>query len=377
MKIHIYHATAGHGHKKVAEVIAETFRKRGLTHPEMQVFDVLEWTPSYVKVLYPGTYFHAVKSIPKVWGWFYEALDKAALYRPLYPLRRLNNRWMGGKLLAEVKANAPDVIITTHFFTAELFATAKNKKKINSLLITVITDFYPHNFWVNEGTDYYWVMSDDGRRDLVRRGVPESRIIAGGIPIGDAFKPSGRKKEIRRHWNFDENRFTLLFTSGSFGFGHPEAILHELTAFKERIQCFVVCGHNHDLQRRLSQSPWPFPIQVFGFIDFMPDLMEASDLLLAKPGGSTTTESLVKGLPMVILDPIPGQETRNAQLLISRNMSFTMRKPAQIKIILKAIFDNPQVLTDKVHEIKAFARPNAADDFATFVLEKVSGKGSV
>ena len=369
MKIHIYHATAGQGHKKIAEVIAETLRKRGLTHPELEVFDVLEWTPPFVKVLYPGAYFHAVKSIPKMWGWFYEALDKASIYRPLYPLRRLNNRFMGAKLLAEVKADAPDVIITTHFFTAELFATAKKRKEINSLLMTVVTDFYPHNFWVNEGTDYYWVMSDEGKRNLIRRGVPESHVIAGGIPTADAFKPSGRKKEILRHWNFDENRFTLLFTSGSFGFGQQEALLHELTAMKDRIQCFVVCGHNQDLHRRLSRSPWPFPIQIFDFIDFMPDLMEASDLIIAKTGGSTTTESLCKGVPMVVMRPIPGQEMRNAKLLKSRNAAFFMEEPAQIKLILRNIFENPKILEDKWKEIRHLAKPHAAEDLASFVLD--------
>lgn len=377
MKIHIYHATAGQGHKKIADVTGEAFKKRGFSSPELEVYDVLDWTPAHVKVIYPGTYFHAVKSIPRIWGWFYETLDNPILYNPLYPLRSLNNRFMAPKLLKKVKADPPDVIITTHFFTAELFATAKKRKEINSLLVTVITDFFPHTFWVNEGTDYYWVMSEEGRRELMRRGVPESKIIAGGIPIGDAFKPSGRKKEILQKFNFEPERFTLLFTSGSFGFGKQEAILQELVEFKDRIQCFVVCGNNKELQQRLSAKTWPFPIQILGFVDFMPDLMEASDLMLAKPGGSTTTESLAKGLPMVILDAIPGQETRNANLLLSRNMSFILENPAQIKTILKAIFDNPQLLPDKIREIKAFARPHAAEDLASFVLEKVSHKSKL
>ncbi len=104
----------------------------------------------------------------------------------------------------------------------------------------------------------------------------------------------------------------------------------------------------------------------------MPDLMEASDLILAKSGGATTTESLAKGIPMVILDPIPGQESRNAELLLERNASFTLQRPAQIKTILQSIFEYPQLLQDKRLEMRKIAKPNAADDLVTFVLEKVS-----
>jgi processive 1,2-diacylglycerol beta-glucosyltransferase len=375
MKIHIYHATAGHGHKKIAEVIGETFKKRGFDAAQVEVIDILEKTPGFFKAAYPASYFYSVKYAPKTWGWFYESLDKAGFYRALYPFRSLNNQIMGSRALAEAIEAKPDVIITSHFFSAELFATAKRKKKLNSLLITVVTDFFPHTFWVNEGTDFYWVMSEEGKGDLLQRGIPESKIIVGGIPVADAFKPSGKRTELLNRWNFEKERFTLLFTSGSFGLGPQEEILKQLTPFKDLIQCLVVCGNNKILQDRLSAQSWPFPIQIHGFVDFMPDLMEASDLMLAKPGGSTTTESLAKGLPMVILDPIPGQESRNAKLLLSRNMSFSLTEAPQIRTILNAIFDNPHLMRDKLQQLRAFAKPNAAEDLVSFVLEKISQKG--
>lgn len=374
MKIQLYHATAGHGHKKVAEVIADTFLSRGFPKDQLEVHDVLDLGSPLLKTFYPTTYFYSVKYIPKIWGWFYDVLDKQRIYSPLFPIRSLHNRFMGKNILHKVIQDQPDVILVTHFFSAELFATAKRRGLLKSLLVTVITDFLPHTFWVNEGTDYYWVMGEEGKRELLRRGVSEQKIIAGGIPVADAFKPSGRKEEILKHYNFETNRFTLLFTSGSFGLGHQEAILKELRDYKDRIQCFMVCGHNKTLEDHLSKQEWDFPIRVFGFVDFMPDLMEASDLILAKPGGSTTTESLSKGIPMVILDPIPGQETRNAKLLLAKNASFCMSNPSQIKTILNAIFQNPSLLPDKLAEIRQMARPNAADDLVTFVLEKVQGK---
>lgn len=371
MKIHLYYANAGHGHRKVAEVIAETFRKRGLPEGEVKIWDALDFTPAFFRKMYPAIYFNSIKHLPKLWGWFYEKLDMKFFYSLAKPWRHLHNRLMAGRLLRHVQTQKPDVILCTHFLAAECLASAKAKKQIQSLLITVITDFLPHSFWINEGTDFYWIMGEDGKKELRRRRVPESQIMAGGIPCADAFQPSGLRNEILKKYQFDPERFTLLITSGSFGLGQQEAILNELVAFKEHVQCFVICGNNHALYQNLKAKDWPFPVEILGFVDFMPDLMEASDLVIAKSGGATSTESLVKGLPMVIFEAIPGQETRNAKILLENDASFTMSIPDQIKIILKAIFDHPELLKKKREQIKKLAKPHAADDLVTFVLEKL------
>lgn len=368
-KIFIFHATAGHGHKKVAEVIAKSFEDREHGATDVRVFDSLDMTPALFKKSYPATYFYAVKYLPAVWGWFYETLDLKNVYAPLRALRSLINGFHGQKILDFVIKEKPDVLICTHFFTAELFATAKRKGLITAKLITVITDFLPHTFWVNEGTDYYWVMSGDGQEELKRRGVPEDMIIAGGIPVDPTFKPTGLKNEILAKYGFGSKRFTLLLTSGSFGLGPHQEILHELEEYKDKIQAFVVCGQNQTLQKSLQTDKFPFPVQVFGFVNFMPELMEASDLMIAKPGGATTTESLAKGVPMIILDPIPGQESRNAEIMKARNAAFAMKEPFQAKTILKSIFEHPQLLPSKREAIAKLAKPHAADDLVTFILK--------
>ena len=373
MKIYIFHAPAGHGHKKVAEVLQQKFLSRGLNKEEVKVFDSLAYTPWIFRHSYPGTYYCAVKFLPKVWGACYETLDVASIYSLARPFRSFFNILNGHKLLSLAESENPDVIICTHFFTAELFAAAKRKGKLKAKILTIITDFFPHTFWVNEGTDFYWVMSEEGKEALQKRGVPASKIIVGGIPVEDAFKPSGRKNEILQKYGFESNRFTILLTSGSFGFGAQEAILQELKAFANRIQCFVVCGNNEKLRDQLTpqEKEWGFPCRVFGFVNFMPELMEASDLVIAKSGGSTTTETLVKGIPMVVMDPIPGQESRNAALLKARSTSFFMHQPSQLRPILQAIFEQPALLPMKHRAIQELARPHAADDFVTFTLKQI------
>ncbi len=369
MKIFIFHATAGHGHKKVAEVLSKALQSRGLANSDVRVFDSLDLTPWVFKKTYPASYFYSVKYTPKVWGFFYENLDLPGPYSMLRPLRHCANRLNGGAILDLVKKENPDVLVCTHFFTAELFASAKQGGEIKARLITIITDFLPHTFWVNEGTDIYWVMSEETRAELLKRGVPDDKIKVGGIPVDSIFQPSGNRKVILEKHGLAPDKFTLLLTSGSFGLGPQEEILKALGAFKDRIQCLVVCGQNSNLKSRLESQSYSFPVKIFGFVDFMPDLMEASDLMIAKPGGSTTTESLAKGLPMIVMEPIPGQESRNAGVLENRYASFSMKNPEDVRVILNAVFENPALLESKKKAMAQLAKPHAAEDLVSFILK--------
>ena len=370
MKIFIFHATAGYGHKKVAEVIAKAFHDRGLTAAEVKVEDSLFSTSPFFSKVYPGLYYYSVKHLPKLWGWSYETFDHPGAYAWIKPFRSLINRMEGRDLIRRMQQEHPDHIICTHFFTAELFARAKREGKINAILTTVITDFLPHTFWVNEGTDFYWVMSEESKNNLKKRGVSEEKIVAGGIPVDPVFQPMGRKQEILSKWGFSQDRFTLLLTSGSFGLGPQEGILRALESFSGRVQCFVVCGNNQRLEKRLEAQKFSYPVKVLGFVDFMPELMEASDLIIAKSGGATTVESLAKGVPMVVVHPIPGQERRNADYLKEKNASFFMQEAEQIQPIMKTIFENPEILENKKKIIHAIAKPHAAEDLVSFILDQ-------
>ncbi|HTL48510.1 MAG TPA: glycosyltransferase [Verrucomicrobiae bacterium] len=367
-KIALFHANAGYGHRKVAEIIEKEIRGRGRADVQVALEDALDSTPGYFKASYPAVYFNSVKYTPGAWGWSYETLDLPLGYKCIHPLRTFANRFMGQALLDRVIREAPDVIVCTHFFSAELFSRARREGKLRSKIVVVITDFYPHSFWVAEGTDLYWVMSPEGVEDLKMRGVPENKIKAGGIPVDKAFLPTGQKKALLAGWGLNPETFTLLLTSGSFGLGPTAEILEELKAFSDKIQAVVVCGNNKQLEAQLKARAYPYPARIHGFVNFMPDLMEASDLMIAKSGGSTTCESLVKGLPMVVLKPIPGQETRNAALLKKRNAAFFMEQPAEIKVILESVFKYPHVLTDKRRAIQELARPDAARDLVDYVL---------
>ena len=368
MKIDIIHATAGEGHRKIAMAVQDGLVRLSRNDLEVRLIDCLTYTDASFQKTYAPIYYWAVRHAPNLWGWSYEFLDHACVYQPLRPLRALTNSLHSKRLLEDSVKHQPDVIVSTHFLPPEILGRAKLKGLINAKMITVITDFYPHTFWVNPGTDHYWVMAEETKQDLVRRGVPEGIVTAGGIPVTPTFKPAGKKLEILKKYGFEENRFTLLLTSGSFGLGPQEAILEELRAFKDRVQCLVVCANNKELKAILESKTYPFPVKIFGFIDFMPELMEASDLMVAKSGGSTTSEALTKGVVMVIMAPIPGQETRNVKLLKLRDAAYFLNDPHEIYDIVKSVLDDPSTLQKKREAISRLAKPDASDDLVKMIL---------
>lgn len=370
MRIAILHASAGHGHAKAAEAIQEGLIACGVPKEQTLVLDALDETPVWFRKLYTSLYYYSVKHTPKAWGGVYRLSDHPFIYQSLArPLRRLVNGWVAKSLVQRMIQERPDAILFTHFLAPEVLGWAKEKGQLSSFFVTVVTDFIPHSFWINAGTDHYWVMSEEGKENLKRWGIVGEKITAGGIPIGLRFRPHGRKRELRRREGLEEERFTLLMTSGSFGLGPTAEVLEVLEEFGNAIQVIVVCGRNQRQYQSLEGKNYSFPTRLYGFVSNMDELMEASDLVVAKPGGATTAESLAKGVPMVVLEPIPGQETGNARLLKERNASFFLGKPSDIRIIVKGILDYPVVLEEKKRAIQRLAKPDAASELARFVLQ--------
>ena len=368
MKIDIIHATAGEGHRKIAMAVQDGLVRAGRGDLQVRLINSLDLTDALFQKTYAPLYYWSARHAPRLWGFFYGLLDHAWIYKLIRPLRALTNSLHAKKLLEDIVRNQPDVIVSTHFLSPEILGRAKLKGLIRSKMITVITDFYPHTVWVNPGTDHYWVMADETKQDLTRRGVPSGIITVGGIPILPTFQPMGKKGEFRKKYGLDENRFTILLTSGSFGLGPQEAILEELKTFRDKVQCFVVCANNKELKAILESKTYPFPVKIFGFIDFMPDLMEASDLMVAKSGGSTTSEALTKGVVMVVMAPIPGQESRNVKLLKLRDAAYFLNDPHEIHAIIKGILEDPSSLQKKREAITRLAKPNASDDLVKMIL---------
>jgi processive 1,2-diacylglycerol beta-glucosyltransferase len=367
VKIFILHATAGQGHTKAAEALAEELKARDLH--EVRLIDALHQASAVFGKSYGPGYFWLVKYVPWLWGFFYHLTDNWVPPPIMTFLRSTHNHFHSRDLEALLVRENPDVIITTHFYPAEVVARLKNRGHLRSRLIVVVTDFLVHRFWVNPGADLYVGMMEETREDLSRLGVPRERILTLGIPISAKFLPPVDRNEIRRRLRLEEGRFTVLITSGSFGSGPIREAVLRLQAYSDKIQVIVVCGINRRLEEDLRALQISYPLAVLGFVDNMHELMSASDVVVSRSSGLTTCESLVKRLPLIIISKIPGQEFFNAEVLRKRAAAFEVRDPAHIAPLIGEILSDPARLNEVRRNIAALARPRAARDIVDEALK--------
>lgn len=370
-KILILYVEAGHGHRKVAEAIEKELKSQAPSILDVQIFDALDKTNLFFRYFYPRTYYQFVIWVPWLWGLFYFLTNHPLIYFLIAPLRSLWNRLQSSALREHLKKERFDFILFTHFFPAEVCATAKRKGEINSKLITVVTDIIPHAVWQNPGTDHYWTMAEESLETLIKRGIPREQIFPNGIPVSDKFLSEHDRGALQNRLGLNRSRLTLLFTSGSFGIGPTEAVIDSFSDLRDQIQVIVVCGRNQVLLETLKHRSFPFPVLRLGFIENMHEIMTVADLLIAKPGGATMCESLVKKLPMIILAPIPGQESENAKWLIRHEAAFSIKKPSDIKNLISQILTHPDLLEKTRKLIEKIVKPKAASDLAHFILNQI------
>jgi processive 1,2-diacylglycerol beta-glucosyltransferase len=325
----ILYASAGHGHLKAAKAIQEAANE--LWGVEWDCVDTLSLTPSWFGMTYAKSYLYQIQKMPHLWGLFYYATDIRAIYAIVRPFRRLMNKLAASQLEKYVISKKPDVIVTTHFMGNEVTAYLKRKGKIHSKLVTVVTDCMPHCVWMEKATDFYLTAMPETKKELVRRGVPADKVVVNGIPIEKKFSVPHDQAELRKKLGLNEKKFTVLLTSGGAGIGSVEKIVGLYAQAKNDIQLLAICGTNKVLYEKLKKiAAYWNGLKPYGFVNNMDELMGASDLVVGKAGGLTSTESLAKSKPMILIESIPGQEARNARCLQFYGAAYEAKSPADV-----------------------------------------------
>lgn len=370
-KILIIYATAGIGHKKASMAVKKAYDEMALPDVEVALIDALDYTNDFFKWSYLQAYLLLVNKLPIFWALSYYITDNPIVDLIVSKIRRLNNWANSKKLVKYLLDTKPDVILSTHFFASEVIADLKTQGIINSKLITIITDYRAHSWWLGEGTDTYIVASEDAKRELERRKVVPSKIRVVGIPVEPIFsKPLDRAK-IFKTTNLRDDLFTILVIGGGFGVGPIEGITRVIAQIPKNIQVVVVCGHNDELVKRIEKlrGDLKLNMKVLGFIDNVYEYMEISDILISKSGGITVSESLAKDIPMVIISPILGQETGNSDFLIKNGAAIKVKKLDDLKAALEDLLASHYKIEKMKDSIKAIRKPNAAYDAARIAYE--------
>ena len=370
MKILVAHVPAGSGHQRAAEAVAAAIRKLAPS-AESILLDATPYSDRLYRWSFIRGYLTLIQRAPLLWGLGYYLTDFKPLSRLVQQLHRVSNG-LHGKLLESffLKTKA-DCILCTHFFPMEVAANLKAQGRISARVITVITDYLPHALWIAPGVDLYVVGSPQAKENLLSRGIPEERIRLLGIPVDPKFTDPVDRALLAKRFGLEPDRWTILIGSGGGGTGPVEKLVRLLGKLKVPLQLIVVAGKNNFLFEMLEniRSRFPHPMKVFGFIDFMNELMGVSDLLITKPGGLTCAEALVKGLPMILIYPIPGQERRNATVLQEMRVALVASCLEEATDRVQEFFENPQRFQELGRRAREASRPDAATKIARLAIQ--------
>ena len=370
-KVLILSASAGAGHVRAAEAIQKAF-KQSATAREVLHVDALDYTNKVFRHLYSKAYLDMVNRMPEAMGWLYDHLDKPwKNERRRLAFDRLNTRPLV-KLLKEFN---PDVTICTHFLPAEILSWLKAKERIHCPQAIAVTDFDIHAMWLCRHYDQYFVALDETRAHMEKLGIPRDKVTVTGIPIDPIFATPRDKTEMRLRHGLAPDQRTILVSAGGFGVGRVEDLISCLSELQHRVQAVILCGRNEHLKRRLDKlaARQPAGSQVsfknLGYTTQVDELMSASDILLGKPGGLTTSEALAKGLVFVIVNPIPGQEERNSDHLLEEGVAIRCNNLPALAYKVDRLLSDDARFSRMQANARRLARPNAAQDVVNKLLE--------
>jgi len=247
VKVLIIHASAGAGHRRAAEAIYN-YLKENSPDLDLVLLDALDKTNALFRFDYTKGYSFLINYATRLWHWAFLATDSKFLRPISRTLARVINCINSQRLIYYFICQNPDVIVSTHFLPSELAADLKRRHKISSKLITVITDYGVHPFWISAGTDLYVVASDFTRDRLVMEGVEVEKIRVLGLPFDPKFLRHFDRKIVCQKIGIDPKQFTVLLMTGSFGLGPLEEIVE---ALHKDCQVLVVCAGNKKIYARL------------------------------------------------------------------------------------------------------------------------------
>ena len=331
------------GHLRAAQAVELALRQ---LDPDAVVknVDVLELTNAAFRRVYAKAYLDLVNKAPHVLGYFYDLMD-----RPVSPRRTSDRlRLMAEKLnlrpfLRFLKSEPWDVIVNTHFLPAELIASLRKQGKLATPHLTVTTDFETHRLWVNQPCDHYFSATSEGAAYLRHWGVPAGDISVTGIPIHPVFSQPKDRAECLKRQGLAGDRPIVVQISGGFGVGPIEEIFRGILAIEVPIEIVVITGRNETAKHQLEAivAPERHRVKILGFTDQIDELMAVADLVVSKPGGLTTSEILARGAAMAVVNPIPGQESRNSDFLLENGAAVKINNIATLAHKLTPLLEDP------------------------------------
>ncbi|MCK5345684.1 MAG: glycosyltransferase, partial [Candidatus Heimdallarchaeota archaeon] len=315
-----------------------------------------------------STYNKVIKIKPEVWEYLY---DNPKIVKRSQKLRSMIHKFNSKKLKKLIKKFNPEAIACTQAFPCGMIADFKKTYNLEIPLVGVLTDYYPHSYWMFDNVNGYIVPSDKAKERLVNGGVKAEKVYVYGIPISPTFSKPLDRDFILENLDLDPKLPTVLIMGGGQGLGPIEDLVFSINTIERPLQVIVVCGINKKLKKSLEKRRKLFRknMTILGYTKQTNVLMDIADLIVTKPGGLTTAESLTKSLPIVIVNPIPGQEAKNTEFLIEEGVAVKARNTLDAAVLIADLLNNPQKLKKMQAAALHHAKPDSAVNSAKLLLK--------
>ena len=367
-------ATSGAGHVRAAQALEKAFLACG--DCVVEHIDALQYVSRLFRRVYDKAYISMVRRAPELMGLLYERTDQP--WR--HPRRRLAlDRLNTGPMIRLLKRIQPDLCVATHFLPAEIIAWLIARRKLRAHNAIVVADYDVHAMWLCRTVDRYYVAIEEAAEYLARIGVPREKLRVTGIPIDPLFAAPVNRADARKQLGLDADATVILISAGGYGVGPVEQLAKDLLALQRPWQIAAIAGKSEKTWKRLEElskqagnlpsgSPRLCPV---GFTKEMDKYMAAADLMVGKAGGLTTSEAMARALPMALIDPIPGQEERNADHLLEAGAAIRCNNLPAAAWKIAALLDDPARLGRMRDAAKNLGRPRAAEAIAEDALRLV------
>ena len=329
-KILICTISIGNGHRSVAKTLSHYLQSQDAKY-QIEVVDVYEYLSPVISRMINRLYESSIKYLPSAYERFYEKTDEDPLLNDKINLTR------SPKFKKMLHAFNPDLILHTY---PSMFYIKYYKNDIRVPAISIVTDYYAHKYWLQKNIDYYITPTKQVKLQMEQLGIPSECVFDYGIPIKETFYRKVTKEE-KNHllvkYGLPKDKKIILLMSGGLGMGKILEVFQKLKDSKYHL--IVLAGKNKDLKEALDGINDGHTI--LSFIDYVDDLVNISDGIITKPGGLTTTEVIASNKPILIINPIPGQEEWNSRYILNEGLGRRIYSLDMLKFDIESLLSNP------------------------------------
>jgi len=362
-RILILFSDTGGGHRAAARALTDALKQLDPTCDVTVADPLISQGPAVVRRL-ASLYSPMIQRSRAAWGAVYHSSNTKPTFAAI---RAVFGPGVRKVIIELVAVHDPDVLLSVHPLLNHIAHQAILKGGRPRALMTVITDLVDfHRGWTFSRADLVVAPTELARKVALRRRVPADRVKLLGLPVDLRFRPPapGEKHALRRRYGLDEARFTVLVMGGAAGVGNLIKQVRVLAWEPHQWQVIAVCGRNEKLRSRLARVGFATPTLVLGFVDNMPELMRASDVIVTKAGPGAIAEALATGVPVLVTGFLPGQESPNVDFVVEAGFgSFTPRENDLLDEVRVLAEGGPtwQEMSRKAAEM---AHPYASSDIA-------------